>query len=433
MGAVPQPRDLPEKDGRWSFPATLPHPRSTLAILPELDDGTAYLFWRALRRVEAWVDAPAELRRRGVRRRPDDVGAWRVAAAEVPELADAAAAFGALENDGTLIGAAQLADACGAVSEWAERRAFLEVTVQFAEAAARLEPESARRCNLAGRACRLASLWSRADHWYLRGVGLARQSRSMQEKFRAHLGAGAVAFAQGQYARAYRHYVTGGWAAQRCGNRRMAARAQHDLLGLAIERGLHDDALIHAARALEWYPKFHPNIPFLAHDFSIALTVRGQFRLGAKLAARVAEVIEGDSAKLLVLGTLARAAAGNQDHQTHAAARETVLSMISTYPNHAPAALYNLAEAARSRAEWEIATDLVQEAIRRAEEHGFGGIVRLASAAMKCISSRTPPATLSSSRDDLYHLEQITHEFMARVSRWRRRSNTTRMSDAPDP
>lgn len=214
--------------------------------------------WLTLRRVRDWADTPSDERaaffvEQGGR---DGAGAaqraerWTEARAQAPELSTALGTLGTLWSSPAEAGAAELADACDLVAQWAESRALNETCLQYAEAAAALEPESAKRANLAGRACRIAGAWPRADVWYQRGLGMARQRNSRVELFRGSLGAGAVAYLQGRYRAAHDFFVSGAWKARDMGRLPLAARAQHDLMLLTVELGRFGKALTHAQRAL---------------------------------------------------------------------------------------------------------------------------------------------------------------------------------------
>jgi hypothetical protein len=116
--------------------------------------------------------------------------------------------------------AAEVGSACQTVSQWAEANDRKETQVHFAELAARADPENPALANAAGRVCREAGLYDRAE-------------------------------------------LTG--------RRRLAAEAHHDLLTLAAERVNLAEVFEHAAATIELYPLNRPRMPYLAHDFAFVL------------------------------------------------------------------------------------------------------------------------------------------------------------------
>ena len=117
------------------------------------DDALAWTLWLALRRVRDWVDTPPDDRASYFDSAPSASGAqeranrderaarWADARAAAPELHDALTTLATLWTEPVQVQVGELAEACDQVSEWAENRALNETALQFAEAAAALEPE----------------------------------------------------------------------------------------------------------------------------------------------------------------------------------------------------------------------------------------------------------------------------------------------------
>jgi hypothetical protein len=403
-------------------------------ILREVDGQLGAFLMFALRRVHDWAEIPEEQREsyfepdpssgpeRRARFRSTAAERLALACAEAPELSDALSTLAFVSSATGPMVQAHLAEACDTVSAWAEARARNETAVRFAEAAAAVEPTSPKRANLAGRACRLANLWSRADVWYLRGIGMARQIKSRKEYFRGHLGAGAVAYLQGRYADAKRHFLSGAWKARDVGKLPLAARAQHDLLLLAVETNELTRAVGHSQRALRWYPRHHARIPYLVHDYAYLMVSIRQDRLALHLLDLVLEVITAPHERLLVLGTVARAAGGHGDRDRFGAAQTFVETMSTDYPQHSAQALCDVARGAWMLELWETAERVAIRARNVAMEQGREDTADAAGRVLESVACRTsaptPPAL---PRGMLAEVEKLALEYQLRMERWKPR------------
>lgn len=416
-----------------------PNPRGKeMDILREVDGQLGAFLMFAVRRVHDWMEIPEEQREsyfepdpasgpeRRARFRSTAAERLALACAEAPELSDTlstlASVFAATGSEIQ----AQLAEACDTVSAWAEARGQTETAVRFAEAAATVEPNSPKRANLAGRACRIANLWSRADVWYLRGIGMSRQQKSRKEYFRGHLGAGAVAYLQGRYADARRHFLSGAWKARDVGKLPLAARAQHDLLLLAVETNELTRAVGHARRALKWYPRHHARIPYLVHDYAYLLVSIRQDRLALRLLDLVLGVITAPHERLLVLGTVARAAGGHADCDRFGAAQAFVETMSTVYHQHAAQALCDVARGAWMLELWEIAERVAVRARRMAKEQGRKDTADAAERILEWVACRTSaPAPPALPRGMLAEVEKLALEYQFRMEKWKPRPGET--------
>lgn len=419
------------------IPAAPTWRRTELAILDSLDEALGITLWLAIRRVRVWSEASVsergtmaaeslpEITPERVRMKQNATTRLGRARDLAPEISHALDVLEELKVN-RAIEPEVVAEACDQISHWAEMRALHEATMQFAEAAAAVEPRSAKRANLAGRACRIASAWSRADIWYQRGLGMARHPRNRIEGFRGHLGAGAVAYLQGRHREARRHFIAGAWQARDMGRLPLAARAQHDLMLIAIEYRDFENAVEHARRALEWYPKHHSRIPYLIHDFAYLLTriERGFSAAALHLLDRVLAPISAEHERLLVWGTVARAAAGSEDLDRFHLALERVTQLATLFPQpHGPHALYEVAEGARRLRMWDVAERLGKVAQALAQAQGRRDTEADATRLLIDISSRTtaaPPPTLQS--HVARELGLLLDIYGIRLARWRVRT-----------
>lgn len=422
----------PLEDERWGpsyrprqMPPAPAWRRDPLDYLQESEEALDYALWLCIRRVRDWVDTPPSARASLVSTPSNrDSGGdrraerWVAAREAAPELRTALTTFESLwwraDASPPLV-----AEACDHVSQWAERRGLPETCLQFAEAAAALEPESAKRANFAGRACRINGSLSRADIWYQRGLTMARQEPSRVELFRGNLGAGAVAYLQGRYRDARPCFVTGAWKARDMGRLPLAARAQHDLMLLNVEVGKLGKAVTHARRALHWYPRHHVRIPYLVHDFAFFLTRLRLERAALDVLHRAYALIPAEHERLLVWGTIARAAGGAGDFAQFSSAKEQVAELAKRYAQHAAHALYEVAAGARLLNLWEECEKFAHEALAKAREQGRGDTEQDAKRLLRAVASRLPLSGATPLAASHHHwVANLTREYIGTAEKW---------------
>src|SRR3954465_5659701 len=187
-------------------------------ILNELPNVLGLVLWQDVRHLHAWVEA-AEAVRPQRRARSEGRGAlpdlypgaasrfrpspkdfftpspppWvvakrRDAPAQCGELAAALDELQAVAAAPASVGRAAVADACRQVVEWALAHEHTQTAIEFAEAAAVVAPEDPAMANLAGRVTRNAGEHGRAEVWFNRGIGYAREQNNKIELTRGHLG-----------------------------------------------------------------------------------------------------------------------------------------------------------------------------------------------------------------------------------------------------
>lgn len=382
-----------------------PDARASLAVLPplkDLGDDFAWALWYGVWKARA---------RGGAAPLPPSGGgdvARRFAAAAhaVPELRaelEVLARFAAGDDEPRAP-----SDALVRVSEWAAGKALAEPAIQCAEAAAALVPESARRALAAARTNRLFGEVSRAELFYERAITLARRTRRWRTYVRAHLGKGTVKKAMGDAEAARAHYFTAARAARNLsGERWLAAQTQHDLLGLAAEEGVLDEALQHARQALAWYPRHHARLPGLAHDVAFLLVRMHAYQPAVPLLEMAVPAMPPQD-QVIGWSTLARAAACADDVEGYRRAAENALRMVGLFDLHAAAAFDNLAWGACFLARWDDARQYAERSLeiaaQRAQSEATKNARRaLAAAIAQDIPSHAPPtdARLVGELDDL--------------------------------
>jgi tetratricopeptide (TPR) repeat protein len=336
-----------------------PDPRPSLAVLPALrdvGDDFAWAVWYAVWRVRDGEE-PA-----GPAAAAERLDRFESALGCVPELDEALRTLSAYLRGDEMRKPA--ANALLRISDWALDRGAAEPAIQCAEAAAALVPESSRLALAAGKANRIFSEAARAAIHYERAMTMARLARKWRMYVRAHVGLGQVKKALGAPAAARAHYYTAARAARSLsGEKWLAAQTRHDLLVLAAEEGVFEEALRHARHALEWYPRHHSRLPALVHDFGFLLMRLHLYGPAVPLLTMVMRVSIPSQDQVIGWSTLARAAAGIGDEQAYHRAVEEVLRRVGLFDLHAAAAFENLAWGAHLLTLWDLAEQYASRSI----------------------------------------------------------------------
>jgi tetratricopeptide (TPR) repeat protein len=376
------------------FAPAPPWRRTELRLLSDADEALSLVLWRALRDVRLYAESPPEERNSVFPGKAPSAHVRErnaVARAQAPELEEALEVFGSLPRNPAGVSPDQLGRACIEVVTWADTRGLLETAQQFAEAAAAVEPHNPAYTNVAGRICRIAADNERAYQWYARAASLARTRRYTDEYIRAHLGAGALFYHQGQYARARRHWIKGAQRAQSRNRRAPAAEARHDLLTLEMEIGTYSRAEAHARAALELYPLRHPQFPALGIDFSFLL-VRNDLPYEAIAILREAgPLILRPQVQVAYWGVFARAAARAGDREHLREGDKRVGTLTAKYGEFAAAATLNVGEGAWLLREWETAERCGARAAELASARADSTIAKDAFALLDRVAARVEP------------------------------------------
>lgn len=413
--------------------------RTELRLLDEAGEVIGLSLWRALRDARLWAESPTEACSLfPAKLLPEDVRERNaLARAQAPEIAPALTVFERLAGDGSQVAAGQLATACVEVSVWAETLAFLETALQFAEAAAAIEPTNPRHANLAGRIARVAVDYERSYQWYARAFSLSKTRGHTDDYIRAHLGAGALFYHQGLYPRARRHWTKGAQRAQSRNRRSPAAEAQHDLLTLEMEIGTYVQAEQHARAALQYYPLRHPQFPALGIDLSFLL-VRYDLPFEALAILHAAgPLIVRPQVQVAYWGVLARAAARAGDRNRLHEGYEQVSQLSERFAEFAPAATMNVAEGAWLLREWDIAEQCAARAAELARARGDRTISKDAKALLVRVADHVEPP--SGLRPPTAHhafrlsVDLIRRLRLARILRERREARPTETDAEPGP
>ncbi len=361
-----------------------PDPRPSLAVLPALrdvGDDFAWAVWYAVWRVRDGEE-PA-----GATAAAERLDRFQAALGCVPELDEPLEILRIyLQGSGTR---ADAADALTRIAEWALDHGRGEPAIQCAEAAAALEPDSARKALAAGRANRLSSEAARAAIHYERAMTLARFARKWRTYVRAHVGLGQVKKALGDPAGARAHYYTAARAARSLsGEKWLAAQARHELLVVAVEEDSFDEAFRHARQALEWYPRHHPRFPALAHDVALLLVRLRRYADAVPLLQKVMRAPIPSQDQVIGWSTLARACAGARDEAGYRVAVEQVLRRVGLFDYFAAAAFANLGWGASLLGLWEEAEQYAARSLEIAESRSQAEAAGVARAVLTHVRAR---------------------------------------------
>lgn len=364
-------------------PTWLPEPRPAHLVLDEVGGPAGYVLWLLLNDCGLWIAAEprAALFAPGGREWAED--AWPA------ELVDAFSILRAASAAPELARAADLAAAAASVWEWAERQGHLESAVQFAELAARLEPESSARAGTAGRLCRRrGGLHARAVCWFQRASRLARLQGDEIAFATARLGWGMLEFNHGNFLHAEAHFTKGFRSAMRVGRRSLAGSAKHNVMAVYIASGQYTEARVHAWDAVRMYAAHHPAFPRLAHDVAFMLSGEGYSASALPIFERTLDFFTGGAERMSVLASLARAAAVARDRLRFERAAAEAYALAERTPAGAESVLYQLAEGARCFEQWDRARVWAERALELATATGNKSVVRLAADLIAALAAK---------------------------------------------
>jgi tetratricopeptide (TPR) repeat protein len=404
-----------------------PDPRPSLAILPALRDAGddfAWAVWYAVWRVRGEDDAEASGPDDGLDRFHDALG-------RVPELDDALRSLADyLRGIGSRKDAA---DALLCISEWALERGDAEPAIQCAEAAAALMPDSARRALAAGRANRIFTETARAALYYERATTLARIRRKWRTYVRAHLGLGHINKDLGETLAARAHYFTAARAARSLsGEKWLAAQTRHDLMALAAESGDFEEALHHARRALEWYPRHHARFPALAHDVGFLLVRMSLHEPAVPLLRAVMRTRIPPQDQVIGWSTLARATAGLNDAVSYHDAADEVLRRVALFDLYAAGAFANLSWGAWLLGNWDEAEQYASRALEIADKRADAEAARVARTVLGHVRARRRGEAPSPGDSQSGRVLQLAREIAEALASWRGATWKRKLQSGPE-
>lgn len=359
-------------------------------ILSECPDTVGLVLWQSVRHLRDWAESDPDARAALFNpATPLWVAAKRRdACAAAPELAEAIQRFAGLVQHPAEASPAALGNACVRVVEWALARDHVQTAIEWAEAAAMVDPESPGLANLAGRVTRDADLYDRSEAWFRRGIGYARLNDDKVELTRAHLGYGTLCRQLGRVRCARRHLNSGSQLARKHGPPWLAAGAQHDVSALLTLRGQYVDAERHARRALALYPKNHSRLPLFAADVAVLLVLERRFAPAVRVLGAALRLIQEPGPRTVVLAVMARALAGAGRLHDSETFRGRALRLFNKHRRLEPGMRWHLADALRLSEQWDAAREEAQAAVERAIEENDREVERLAKRTLRQVESR---------------------------------------------
>jgi tetratricopeptide (TPR) repeat protein len=359
---------------RWHIPPPLIHGSDTLeggSILQEWNSELGVVLWQAFRDVMLWATSEPECR--GAAFTPGS--ALRIE--EVADAKDDPRLIGGLEVIHQLVADAGGADeeivgqACRAVSEWAQEQGKLNTALAFAQNAALVDSaDSAAAFWVATLAGRLND-HARAEGWFRRAVGLARQGRDWRMYSQSFSGLGNLYIRRGNLPAARRLHTRALRGARRGGMRREQAFALHDLFVVAVELGNVGEAERLARQALEACGTKNERVHALAHDVAYFWMEHGNFGRALAVFRAILPLIERPIERTFVLANIVRAAGGVADRHTAGEAAAEVHQLLLS-PALAGATARALLEVGRgflSLGEYDMAEEVASRALASATEN----------------------------------------------------------------
>jgi tetratricopeptide (TPR) repeat protein len=345
-------------------------------ILAEMEGAQALVMWQIARDIALWGSAEPE--HRATLFVPGAHARWtaQLEAAGLDTGLDAAlrAAAEVLRAPDTVT-EDELTAACRAVAQWADEREMLGTALAFVQAGAVASPRDSALGYQVGLLARRRAEYPRAESWFRRVIGLARQAKDWDSYARAFLGLANLYIQRGNYPAARRFLIRCLRAARRHGFRELQAMAYHDLLHIAIQTDQFAEANELARMAFRAYGPRHPRLAALASDVGVVWMVRGEFAAALNALRAAHPHISHPCEQLLSWGNIARAAGGVGDRALFDEAWDQIWSYAGDWHNrqNAPWALMDAARGATSLRDWlraERAASTAREiAQRRGEAH----------------------------------------------------------------
>jgi tetratricopeptide (TPR) repeat protein len=358
-------------------------------ILNEVRTAAGLVLWQDVRHLRDWAESAPEVRARLFNPPTRNVLEKRKdARACAGELAGALDTFAELTANPLTIDPRVLGAACDEVVEWALEREYTHTAIEWAEVAAIVEPTNPKRANVAGRVTRNANEFDRAEVWFKRGIGLAREQENVPEQVWGHLGYGRLCHELGWVEGARKHLGRGSQLAWKKGPPSLAASAQHDLTLTLTVRGHLSEASERAQRALLWYPKNHPRLPYFAADVALMLVLGSRFSAAAKLLRVVLRTVELPSARAVILALAARAFAGMGEPEESAVLRRRSLKLLEQHGQREQVARWHLADGRRLAGNWSAAESEAHETLAFAIERNDRETERMTRTLIRLIEER---------------------------------------------
>lgn len=393
-------------------------PRTEAAILSELDYRPLGVeLWLMLRKARLWSETPAG-RRPGLfnRKLSDEKRARRRSALiGAPELRDALTTMWEMIDRPAQVDDRRLGQACCRVADWAANRGMIQSAVHWSMAGAAIALDDPAATNQAALMFRRASDWKRAEQCYPRAIAIAQRQRNWTEYICGHIGSAALLYTRGvNLSRAVVHLGKAARKAHDKGMLWLAGHALHDSMLLLLEREDYEGAEAEAGRAAALYPLHDQRFPCFVLDYALVQLMQRRHVIAHDLLRLCLEVIDQPSLRGLIFSMLARASAGLGTSTEFSRYEQWALELAEKYKEHAAAALYHLAEAARMCQSWTDAEHRARDAYEMAKEREDREVMRVTARLLREIRARElpPPAPARPLP------EELVRELAVRLKRW---------------
>lgn len=269
----------PRSKRRWHIPPPLLHGSEALEggqLLRELPGDYGVVLWQALRDVMLWAQTPPA--ERGALFSP---GAFErrmaaVMAAAPAEAEEPLRQMAAVVQDPEGAAVETISLACRQMAQWAESEGKLATALAFAQDAALAMPGDAAAAFAVGRLAESSGDSARAEVWFRRAIGLARQAREWRLYSRSFLALGRLAKQRDNHAGARYQLIRALRGARRGGMRQEQAWALHELFLLHAETGRLEEAERLAAAAFEAYGPKNPRLAEFVRDLAAEWSRQGR-------------------------------------------------------------------------------------------------------------------------------------------------------------
>ncbi|HEV2148310.1 MAG TPA: hypothetical protein VGR37_12975 [Longimicrobiaceae bacterium] len=377
------------------------HPRYPGPIVLDPDERIPYVFivkelteigkeeaglvlWQVLRDVRSWLEAITA---------PDeatlDEAGWRLDGL-VPELSATLPALDRLIRDAVPDQPAMEAVALGCmhVGLWAEDAAAGRTALAFFQAAEDADPDNPHHAYSVGRVARKLALYDEAEGWLKWAHWVARGAGRWEVATLAMSGLGNLYRQRGNLPLAMRYHKLTQRIARRHDLRTLEGDALYDLMLLSFDLMNETLAMEYARRAISAYGPGHGRIFRMSKDIAwLWMDRSGEFESAAQLFTSLLDHVWEPRNRLLLLASLARAAAGagwKEVFESMWIESWATIRHQATADGHA-AALAQLALGASSFGSWDRAQLAAEEAFRLAKERAEGEVLFVAESILDAV------------------------------------------------
>lgn len=178
-------------------------------------------------------------------------------------------------------------------------------------------------------------------------------------------------------------------------------------------RGQLAEAAERARRALLWYPKSDPRLPYFGADVALMLVLGRRYAAAARLLRPVLRAVRQPSARAVVLALSARAFSGAGEQEEAALMRKRCLKLLDKHSVLEAVARWHLADSYRHAQEWDAAEAEAKRALLIADSNNDRETARLTRTLLRLIAEQkaAPAAKVGDLRD-------LVVELADRIARW---------------